>query len=51
MGYYINLQSQLSLFYLEEILDQIKKQVELLEFRNKLVLIYKKYRILISGIA
>jgi len=51
MGSYINLQSQLSLFYLEEILDQIKKQVELLEFRNKLVLIYKKYRILISGIA
>jgi hypothetical protein len=38
------------LFYLEEIFNQ-KKQVELLEFRNKLVLIYKKYRILISGIA
>jgi len=50
MGYYINLQSQLSLFYLEEIFNQ-KKQVELLEFRNKLVFIYKKYRILISGIA
>ena len=41
----------MSLFYLEDILDQIKKQVELLEFRNKLVLIYKKYRILILGIA
>jgi len=39
------------LFYLEKILDQIKKQEELLEFRNKQVLIYKKYRILISGIA
>ena len=51
MGSYINLQSQLSLFYLEEILDQIKKQVELLEFRNKLVLIYKKIRMLILGIA
>jgi len=48
---YINLQSQLSLFYLEEILDQIKKQLEFLELRNKLVLIYKNYRIFILGIA
>jgi len=41
----------LACFTLSKYLIEYKKQVELLEFRNKLVLIYKKFRILISGIA